>query len=117
MSRVRIFDLRILIRGNSAEFASQKSSDISALDSLFNLRCVKRSNNRRVQNLHMKAYLIDDTYLLITSGNLTHNGMFVVSEKENFEGGISSCNARIIGARQGRGVNVKMLHQVLRPIG
>ena len=84
------FDFRVLIRGNEAEFTSQKSSDIYALDSLKSLKCIENDRVRRVKNLHMKAYLVDGTYLLITSGNLTNSGLFVISGKENFEGGIST---------------------------
>ncbi len=93
--RGKDFDLRVLIRGNTEEFTARKSSDISALDSLINLDCADASKLRRVQNLHMKAYLVDDAYLLITSGNLTNSGMFVVSGKENFEGGISTRSPQI----------------------
>ena len=90
------FDLKILIRGNNNEFTYQKSSDVSVFDSLISLRGFDLSNIKRVTNLHMKAYLIDMKYLLITSGNLTNSGMFVVSGKENFEGSISTTNGILI---------------------
>ena len=94
--RANDFDLKILMRGNSAEFTHQKSSDISIFDTLICLKGFDLSNIKRVLNLHMKAYLVDEKYLLITSGNLTNSGLFVESGKENFEGGISTSNPRII---------------------
>ena len=90
------FELNVLIRGNRDEFTYSKSSDIAALDSLMAIRWLKRSNIRRISNLHMKAYLVDGEHLLITSGNMTNSGMFVISGKENFEGGISTNDNKII---------------------
>lgn len=90
------FDLKVLIRGNNNEFTYQKSSDVSAFDSLICLKGFDLSNIKRVTNLHMKAYLIDGRHLLITSGNLTNSGMFVVSGKENFEGSISTNDPGLI---------------------
>lgn len=89
-------DIKVLIRGNEEEFTYQKSSDISIFDSLIDLKGLNLSNIRRIKNLHMKAYLIDETYLLITSGNLTNSGIFVLSGKENFEGGISVRDGSIV---------------------
>lgn len=90
------FELNVLIRGNRDEFTYSRSSDIAALDSLMAIRWLKRSNIRRISNLHMKAYLVDERHLLITSGNMTNSGMFVISGKENFEGGISTNNIGVI---------------------
>ncbi|MBQ6934658.1 MAG: hypothetical protein IJN37_09765 [Clostridia bacterium] len=90
------FDLKVLIRGNVGEFTYQKSSDISIFDSLLSIKKFDINNVKRVTNLHMKAYLVDERHLLITSGNLTNNGMFVISGKENFEGGISTNDPYII---------------------
>lgn len=90
------FELKILMRGNTNEFTYQKSSDLSVFNSLLAIKDFDINNVRRVTNLHMKAYLIDGTYLLITSGNLTNSGMFVLSRKENFEGGISTRDPGIV---------------------
>lgn len=90
------FDLKVLIRGNLNEFTFQKSSDVSIFDSLICLKGVDLSNIKRVTNLHMKAYLIDGKHLLITSGNLTNSGIFVISGKENFEGSISTNDPELI---------------------
>lgn len=83
-------EVQVLIRGVSKEFTVNKSSDISILDSFMGMRDFDVDNVKRIKNLHMKAYLIDDKYLLITSGNLTNSGMFVLSGRENFEGGIAT---------------------------
>ncbi len=90
------FDLKVLIRGNANEFTYQKSSDIAAFDPLICMNNFDLNNVRRVTNLHMKAYLVDGKHLLITSGNLTNSGMFVVTGKENFEGGIATNNIALI---------------------
>lgn len=82
--------IQVLIRGANKEFTVNKSSDISILDSFMNLKDFNIDNMKRVKNLHMKAYLVDEKYLLITSGNLTNSGMFVLSGQENFEGGIAT---------------------------
>lgn len=83
-------EIQVLIRGTTQEFTINKSSDISILDSFLGMKNFDIDNVKRVRNLHMKAYLVDDKYLLITSGNLTNNGMFVFSGQENFEGGIAT---------------------------
>lgn len=83
-------EFKLLIRGNSQEFTVNKSSDISIFDKFLEMDGFDIDNVHRISNLHMKAYLIDSKYLLITSGNLTDSGMFVISESENFEGGIST---------------------------
>lgn len=90
------FELKVLLRGNADEFTYHKSSDISVFDSLTALGCADSSNIRRIGNLHMKAYLIDGRHLLITSGNMTNSGMFVISGRENFEGGLSVNNPSVI---------------------
>lgn len=89
-------EVQVLIRGANKEFTYNKSSDISILDSFLSLNKFDLNNMRRVKNLHMKAYLIDEEYLLITSGNLTNSGMFVLSGQENFEGGIATDDAETI---------------------
>jgi hypothetical protein len=95
-NRCADLDVQILIRGAAREFTINKSSDISILDSIIALEDFNVENFKRVENLHMKAYLVDDSDLLITSGNLTNSGMFVFSGKENFEGGIATDDAKVI---------------------
>jgi hypothetical protein len=89
-------DFKILLRGNTEEFTVNKSSDISVLDRLIEIPNLDLDNVRRIENLHMKAYLIDDRKLLVTSGNLTNSGMYVISRRENFEGGISTDDSETI---------------------
>ena len=88
--------IKVLIRGNLEEFTTSRSSDISTLDTFLSLNGFDISNFRRIKNLHMKAYLIDETDLLITSGNLTNSGMFAITGRENFEGGIATNDPTII---------------------
>ena len=83
-------EVQVLLRGATQEFTINKSSDISILDSFLEMKHFDIDNVKRVKNLHMKAYLVDDKYLLITSGNMTNSGMFVFSGQENFEGGIAT---------------------------
>lgn len=88
--------IKVLIRGNLEEFTTSRSSDISTLDTFLSLNGFDISNFRRIKNLHMKAYLIDETDLLITSGNLTNSGMFAITGRENFEGGVATNDPTII---------------------
>ena len=96
-SKYETLEIQVLIRGNEKEFTVNKSSDITVLNTFLALPGFDIQNFKRIENLHMKAYLVDDSYLLITSGNLTNSGMFVVSGKENFEGGIATDDEGVIG--------------------
>lgn len=60
------------------------SSDVSALQLLSTIPNVKLC---LLDNLHMKAYLFDDAFLLITSGNCTAPGLF---SPGNIEAGIGT---------------------------
>jgi len=87
---------QILIRGNAEEFSYNQSSDIQVLYDFFNNPSFNNQNFRRLQNLHMKAYLIDDRWLLITSGNMTNSGIFLKGSQGNAEGGIATDDTRTI---------------------
>ena len=89
-------DLKILIRGNAEEFSFNRSSDIDVLYDFFYNAAFANTNFRRLQNLHMKAYLVDDASLLITSGNMTNSGMFASGNHYNIEGGIATDDEIII---------------------
>lgn len=89
-------EIQVLIRGDIREFTHNKSTDFSVIESFLGMDSFDTANFRRVMNLHMKAYLIDDKYLLITSGNLSDSGMFVISGSENFEGGIATDEPAVI---------------------
>lgn len=88
--------IRVLIRGNLDEFTSSKSSDVNVLNMFLGLSGFDITKFRRITNLHMKAYLIDYKYLLVTSGNLTNSGIFASNGTENFEGGIATDDEKII---------------------
>lgn len=83
-------DIKLLMRGEKFDFTFAESSDIEVLDTLIERTNFNIDNVRRLLNLHMKAYLIDDKYLLITSGNMTGNGMFLSRNHGNAEGGIAT---------------------------
>lgn len=87
---------QILIRGNAEEFSYNQSSDIQVLYDFFNSPFFDNQNFRRLQNLHMKAYLIDDRWLLVTSGNMTNGGLFLKGNRGNAEGGISTDDEQTI---------------------
>lgn len=84
------FDFKLVIRGATEEFTYNRSSDISVLDTFVGIDGYDVNQIRRIENLHMKAYLVDDKDLLITSGNLTNSGFFVNGGRGNFEGGIAT---------------------------
>ena len=90
------FDFKLIIRGTEDEFTHNRSSDISVLDTFVNISGYELDKIRRIDTLHMKAYLIDDTNLLITSGNLTNSGLFVNGGFGNFEGGIATDDRDVI---------------------
>lgn len=90
------FDFKLVIRGETEEFTYNRSSDISVLDTFVEISGYDVNQIRRIENLHMKAYLIDDKDLLITSGNLTNSGLFVNAGRGNFEGGIATDDAETI---------------------
>ena len=87
---------KILIRGNIEEFIYQSSSDIEALYPFYYSEQYDKHHFRRLQNLHMKAYLVDGKELLVTSGNFTRSGMFLTAHRGNAEGGIATNDSKII---------------------
>ena len=89
------FSFKVLIRGKLEDFING-SSDISALESFLQLKIVDVEKIRRLTNLHMKAYLLDDAHLLIGSGNCTKSGLFSNSSNSNVEGGIYSTDSDVI---------------------
>lgn len=91
----RKINMKILLRGRLDDFL-QGSSDISALESLIQLKNVDLDNVNRLTNLHMKAYMVDNKSLLIGSGNFTSRGLFVTSNNCNVEGGIASNDEKLI---------------------
>ena len=90
-------ELKILIRGNKHDFL-QGSSDTASIDFLASLQenHPDKVQVRLLRNLHMKSYMIDHTSLLITSGNLTHNGLMTISGSGNVEGGIASDDQEVL---------------------
>lgn len=90
------FDFKLVIRGATEEFTYNRSSDISVLDTFVGIDGYDVNQIRKIENLHMKAYLVDDKDLLITSGNLTNSGLFVNGGRGNFEGGIATDDAAAI---------------------
>lgn len=95
-NRCSELEMQILIRGDIREFTYNKSTDFSVIETFLGMASFDIDHFKRVTNLHMKAYMVDDKYLLITSGNLTDSGMFVISESENFEGGIATDEPAVI---------------------
>lgn len=95
-NRCSELEIQVLIRGDIREFTYNKSTDFSVIESFLGMDSFDIDNFKRVTNLHMKAYLVDDKYLLVTSGNLTDSGMFVISGSENFEGGIATDDSVVI---------------------
>ncbi len=89
------FSFDVLIRGKLEDFING-SSDLSALESFLQLKIVDIDKIRRLTNLHMKAYLLDDAHLLIGSGNCTKSGLFSNSSYSNVEGGIYSTDSDVI---------------------
>jgi hypothetical protein len=82
-------DVSVLTGGRKDVFV-QGGSDISAVRLMAGIANAKVY---LVDNLHMKAYCIDDTRLLITSGNCTKNGLYAGG---NIEAGISTNNPKKI---------------------
>ena len=62
-------ELKVLFRGLKRDFL-QGASDLAAVEllRLMELQCGGRAEVRLLDNLHMKAYLVDGKQLLITSG-------------------------------------------------
>lgn len=89
-------EIQVLIRGELNEFTYDKVTDFSVIETFLGIKNFNVDYFRRITNLHMKAYLVDDKELLITSGNMTESGMFVISQMENFEGGIATDEKDII---------------------
>ncbi len=83
-------DITILIRGNEEEFINNNSSDIEVLEFFIERNGFDLKKFRRLLNLHMKAYLVDEKNMLICSGNMTRNGMFLGEKFGNAEGGIAT---------------------------
>ena len=90
-------DLKIIIRADETVF-KQGSTDIASIEYLSELiqQFPNRVNVSIVDNLHMKAFLIDKDNLLITSGNLTERGIMLHGTRGNAEGGIACDDAEII---------------------
>ena len=89
-------EIQVLIRGDIKEFTYSKSTDFSVIETFLGMDSFDIDNFKRMTNLHMKAYLVDDKHLLVTSGNMTDSGMFVISGTENFEGGIATDEVSVI---------------------
>ena len=89
-------EIKLLIRGNNEEFTYNHSSDIEALYYFHHAHTFDDNNLRRLQNLHMKAYLVDGSKLLVTSGNFTANGMFLGRNRGNAEGGIATDELNVV---------------------
>jgi len=83
--------LTVITSGDPQYFA-KGSSDITALRQLSLIPGVKIY---LLNNLHMKAYCVDNKELLITSGNCTERGLF---SGGNIEGGIATTDKREIAA-------------------
>ena len=88
-------DMKVLIAGRLYDFVNG-SSDISALETLKKLTFLDPGNVRRISNLHMKAFLVNNSNLLIGSGNCTLNGLFAENRIGNVEGAISTDDPTII---------------------
>lgn len=71
-------DLVVFTNAYIPHYISQ-SSDISAVEDMINSGATVYSYD----NLHAKVYMFDDEKAIITSGNLTHNGL-----NRNFEYGV-----------------------------
>ena len=89
------FQVEVLMRGRLEDFI-QGSSDIAALEYLIQLKNLDLDKVRRLTNLHMKAYLIDNSNLLIGSGNCTNRGLFTERDNANIEGAVSTDSKPII---------------------
>ena len=89
-------EMKLLIRGNTEEFTYNHSSDIEALYYFHYDHTFNDHNLKRLQNLHMKAYLVDGAKLLVSSGNMTANGMLLGSKFGNAEGGIATDEVEVI---------------------
>lgn len=86
-------EMKVLIRGNKEEFTVSGSSDIEVLNMFLEYNKFDCDNFRRLQNLHMKAYLVDGKKILVTSGNMTIGGMW---RNGNAEGGIATDEPAVI---------------------
>lgn len=100
LSTLHDLQLEVLIRGKLEDFI-RGSSDISALESLIRLQGMDINKIRRLTNLHMKAYLIDNEKLLIGSSNFTRNGLFFSNGAGNIEGAI--CTTDTVAINDFRG--------------
>lgn len=98
--------VEVLIRGKLEDFI-QGSSDISALESLIQLKNIDIDNINRLTNLHMKSYLVDEKKLLIGSGNCTQSGFFAENMSGNVEGSICTTNLEIINNFKKYYLNIK----------
>lgn len=92
---VNHIEVDVLIRGKVEDFI-KGSSDISALESLIQMKSIDIDRVRRLTNLHMKAYLIDGKRLLIGSGNFTQRGLFASMSSGNVEGAIATSDENAI---------------------
>ena len=87
--------IEILIRAQLNDFI-QGSSDIATLDLLARTNGIALAKVRRITNLHMKAYLIDNEKILIGSGNCTNKGLLNNKFSGNIEGGIATDDKEVI---------------------
>jgi len=87
--------IEVLIRGKLEDFISG-GSDLSALESLIQIKNLDVEKVRRITNLHMKAYLIDEKKLLIGSANFTQRGLFIKRFNGNVENAIYTDEMEVI---------------------
>lgn len=90
-SRLGEYELIVVMRAHKRDFILG-SSDISAIEYLAELqqRYPEKVTVKIVNNLHMKAYCMDDAKLLITSGNMTPRGLIKSGTIGNVEGGLAT---------------------------
>lgn len=93
------YELLVVVRARKKDFTGG-SSDISALEYLSEIqkKHPDKITVKIVNNLHMKAYAIDDEKLLITSGNLTPKGIIKSKTEGNVEGGLATDDIEAITA-------------------
>lgn len=88
-------NIEVIIRGKLSDFF-YGASDISALELLIKIPNLEINNVRRLTNLHMKAYLMDEKNLLIGSGNCTERGLFAQNYQGNVEIAIATDNPEVV---------------------
>ena len=90
-------ELKVLFRGLKRDFL-QGASDLAAVELLRRMerQCGGRVEVRLLDNLHMKAYLVDGKQLLISSGNCTSRGFERTGTEGNVEGGIATDDPTVV---------------------